>query len=72
MENMQNVHGGKNVCKCQHHKVVPSLIILFGLVFLLQAMEIVTSGFAMITWPIIVIAAGAMKFGEKSGMCKCC
>ena len=68
---MQNMCA-KNSCKCPHHKTVPVLIMLIGLDFLLGTMGVVTAGFVSITWPIIVIAIGAMKFMNKSGMCKCC
>ncbi|MDO8486117.1 MAG: hypothetical protein Q7S77_00220 [Candidatus Staskawiczbacteria bacterium] len=61
-----------NMCKCPHHKVVPVLIILFGLTFLLEALGVLTAGFAGIVWPIIIIAGGLMKWMTKSGMCKCC
>jgi len=64
--------GGKNVCKCPHHKVIPVLIILLGLTFLLEAWNIVTPAFAMTVWPILVIIAGIMKWTQKAGMCKCC
>ncbi len=66
------MQGMKNVCKCPHHKVIPVLIVLIGLVFLLEGLGVITSGFAMIAWPVLVIAAGIMKWVEKSGMCKCC
>ena len=66
MENM------KNMCACSHHKVMPILVILFGLTFLLGALGILTSGFVNIAWPVIVIAGGLMKWISKSGMCKCC
>ncbi len=74
MENMQNQNMGgmKNMCKCPHHKAMPVLVILFGLTFLLEALGVVTSGFAMVVWPVLVIIAGLMKWTEKSGMCKCC
>ena len=62
----------KNMCPCPHHKVMPVLIILFGLTFLLGALGILTSGFVGIAWPVIVIAGGLMKWMNKSGMCKCC
>jgi len=62
----------ENMCKCGHHKVFPVLVVLFGLLFLLEAIGVVTSGFVMILWPILVIAGGLMKLGSKSGMCKCC
>ena len=62
----------ENMCGCSHHKVVPVLVILFGLTFLLEALGFVTSGFVMIAWPVLVIAGGLMKLMSKSGMCKCC
>ncbi len=68
---MQNMCA-KGSCNCHHHKALPVLVMLFGLDFLLGAMGILTPGFVAITWPIIVIAIGAMKFMNKSGMCKCC
>ncbi|MBI4095176.1 MAG: hypothetical protein HY435_03220 [Candidatus Liptonbacteria bacterium] len=58
------------VCGCTHHKIIPILIILFGLVFLLRTAGTLTDEFAGYAWPILVIAAGAMKLmGSK---CKCC
>lgn len=62
----------ENTCKCFHHKVMPVLVVLFGLTFLLGTLGVLTSDFVNITWPVIVIAAGLMKWMEKSGMCKCC
>lgn len=72
MENMQNTQGTKNMCKCPHHKTLPILVILFGLTFLLGNLGIVSSGFANIVWPVLIIVAGGMKLGDKMGMCKCC
>ncbi len=69
---MENMQGMRNVCKCPHHKVMPVLVVLFGLTFLLEGWGVVSSSFAMTAWPVLVILAGLMKFGEKSGMCKCC
>ena len=70
---MQNSTGStKNVCKCPHHKAFPILIILLGLVFLLQAINILTAGFVAWFWPLILILMGVVKLTEKSGMCKCC
>lgn len=63
---------GKKVCRCPHHKVMPGLIILLGLIFLLQAINVVSAGFAMVAWPVVVILIGLQKFAEKSHMCKCC
>ena len=73
MDNMQNMGGGvKNMCKCPHHKVMPVLIILFGLTFLLGNWGTLSWGAVNMIWPVLVILGGAMKFSEKSGMCKCC
>lgn len=58
------------MCKCPHHKVVPVLIVLLGLVFLLQAMGTISSDFASLAWPVVIILIGLQKlFG---GMCSCC
>jgi hypothetical protein len=57
------------VCDCPHHKFMPVLIILFGLVFLLQALDVLNASTSSMLWPIIVIVAGFAKL--KGGMCKC-
>ena len=62
----------QNVCKCPHHKVVPVLVILFGLTFLLGAWGTFTASTVNTIWPVLVILAGAMKLIDRSGMCKCC
>lgn len=64
--------GIKSPCKCTHHKVLPVLVILFGLTFLLEGLGVITSSFAMIVWPVLVIAGGVMKLVSSTGMCKCC
>ena len=73
MDNMQNMGGGvKNMCKCPHHKVMPVLIVLFGLTFLLGNMGVLTWMAVGWIWPVLIIIAGAKKLAMKSGMCKCC
>lgn len=70
MENMNaNVceHCG---CKCPHHKVVPGLVVLFGLAFLLEALGYMTMQTLKIVWPALVVLAGFTKWG--SSRCKCC
>ena len=62
--------GNEMMCGCPHHKVVPGLVILFGLLFLLGAYEVVTMRLVQIGWPILVILAGLMKMSQ--GNCKCC
>lgn len=66
MENMQGA------CKCPHHSVVSVLVVLFGLVFLLGFWGVMSWDTVNMIWPILVIAGGLMKLGEKWGMCKCC
>ena len=66
MENMPNK------CKCPHHKVTPILVMLFGLTFLLGTLGTLSWDTVNIIWPVLVILAGAMTLGDKSGMCKCC
>ena len=58
------------MCKCPHHKVIPALVVLFGLVFLLGTLNILTPGAVNIAWPVIIMVAGLTKM--KSGSCKCC
>ncbi len=62
--------GGKNVCRCPHHWAIPAATILFGVLFLLGALQVVGADTVNIVWPILVIIAGATKWGE--GACKCC
>ena len=68
MENKDMGMGGKT-CGCGCHKALPILVILFGLVFLLGALNIVTWWFVEIAWPILVIIAGFVKLSK--GGCKC-
>jgi len=73
MQNMggAQAQGGKNVCKCPHHNVVPIMIILIGLTFLLGALNIVLTPWAVsVIWPILLIIIGGIKLGSKK--CKCC
>ncbi len=61
--------GGKS-CGCIHHKMVPLMITLIGLVFLAKAMMWVSVATADWVWPILLIIAGLTKmYGSK---CKCC
>lgn len=57
-------------CSCPHHKTVPILLVIFGLVFLLGQWGVLSSGAVSTLWPIIVIAAGLFKLTER--WCKCC
>ena len=59
-----------NMCKCPHHKMFPILVFVFGLLFFLNAINVVTTSALGTLWPIVVMIAGLMKL--MSGKCKCC
>lgn len=57
-------------CPCPHHKVIPWLVVVFGLLFLFRAMNVFTHQFVDMVWPILVIVVGLQKVFKN--MCKCC
>jgi hypothetical protein len=57
-------------CGCPCHKATGVLTIIFGLIFLLGAFDLISQHAVSIAWPIIVILVGAKKVTQ--GMCKCC
>ncbi|MBI2113199.1 MAG: hypothetical protein HYT50_01300 [Candidatus Wildermuthbacteria bacterium] len=57
-------------CNCVHHSFFPVLVMALGATFLLGALDVITQRVVDLTWPSIVIAAGALKLGAKK--CKCC
>lgn len=62
--------GATNVCRCVHHKTIPILIVVFGVLFLLGALEVISVRIVSIVWPLLVIAGGLQKMMQ--GKCKCC
>ena len=60
----------KMKCACPHHKIMPVLVVVFGMVFLLGSWNIFTDSAVSTLWPLIVIVAGFLKMGQ--GKCKCC
>jgi predicted RND superfamily exporter protein len=56
-------------CRCPHHKVVPVLIILFGLSFLLGTLGWLDASIIRFAWPTLIILIGVVKL--FSGSCKC-
>lgn len=60
----------KQTCGCVHHKFVPVLIILFALVFLLKALDMLEEKVVSIAWPVILGVGGFLKLTGKG--CKCC
>ena len=59
-----------NVCACHHHKFVPLFIVLIGLSFLLQALQVLTAEFVALLWPVFLILAGLAKMAGRT--CSCC
>jgi hypothetical protein len=59
---------GKKCCPCS--KFPGLMVILFGLTFLLRETGLISQHCAAITWPVIVILAGAQYMFR--GLCKCC
>lgn len=57
-------------CKCQHHSMMPILVVLFGALFLLGELGVFTMQVVSWVWPILVIVAGLMKWMGRG--CKCC
>ena len=60
----------KKVCNCPHHKVVPIMIIIIGLVILVGAFSMLTFQWASILIGVALIVIGGTKLGSRS--CKCC
>ena len=60
----------QKMCGCNHHKVLPVLMIIVGLGFLLSDLGILTWGAANLIWPIALIIVGVMKL--MKGRCGCC
>ncbi len=58
------------MCSCPHHKILPLLVVAFGLVFFLGNLNVLTQAAVTMTWPILVMATGLMKM--MGGKCKCC
>lgn len=65
---MESMKSG--MCPCPHHKMLPLLLVAFGLVFFLGNLNILTQAAVTMTWPVIVMAAGLMKMMQSK--CKCC
>ena len=57
-------------CRCLCHRMIGVFAVLFGLAFLLGALDVVSQHVVSVAWPIVVILAGGTYM--LSGMCKCC
>ncbi len=58
------------MCGCMCHKMLPLFMVVFGLVFLLGNLEVLTPIAVTWTWPVLVILAGLTKM--MGSRCKCC
>lgn len=56
-------------CKCMHHKIVPATVLIIAILFLLQALGVISMATVGILWPILAGAAAVMKM--YAGNCKC-
>lgn len=62
----------KGEMHCGHGRVkMGILIVLFGLVFLLGALDVLTSKQVAVLWPIVVILAGLTKMMKGCGCGHC-
>ena len=69
---MQNMSSCE-MCKCPHHKIIPALITLIGVLFLLSALNVIGEDVTTMTtigWSIAVILIGLNKMMSRK--CKCC
>lgn len=67
---MMGMNSDGKMCRCPHHSMVPGLVVAFGLVFLLGALDVMTERAVSLAWPIIVMLGGLMKMTSR--MCTCC
>lgn len=60
----------KNTCHCNHHNIVPILVILFAVTFLFGYQGIFGAETVNTIWPILVGIGGVSKLSESK--CGCC
>lgn len=61
-------HDGRH-CGCGHHKIIPFIVLVIGIMFFLQAVGTVDPVLNAKVWPVLVILAALIKL--TSGKCKC-
>ena len=63
------MNGGK-MCSCSHHSWLGIAVVVFGALFLLEALGVLTASVTAIVWPILVIVGGGLMIGGRK--CQCC
>jgi len=71
MENADKSHSSHDGCHCMCHKMKGFMVVLFGLVFLLGNLEVISQHIVGIVWPSLLILAGLKKSLGRH-LCKCC
>ena len=64
-----NHMNSQKACACPHHKLGDVAIIVIGLLFLGQALNILDTSLVTLLWPIFAIAYGAVRL--IGGGCAC-
>jgi len=65
--------GGKEkgmICDCGHHWWFGAIVILFGLLFLLEAFGVYGAEITDVAWPILVVVGGGIMVADRK--CGCC
>ncbi len=57
-------------CSCFHHQIAPAAIVLIGLLFVANALQVLSDGILALSWPALLVIAGLAKLMGPS--CKCC
>ncbi|OHA33177.1 MAG: hypothetical protein A2928_03110 [Candidatus Taylorbacteria bacterium RIFCSPLOWO2_01_FULL_45_15b] len=68
-----NEKDSRNICACPHHKALPILLIVFGLIWLLRALDILGTYFGYVSEIILaitVVVGGGIWLGSRR--CNCC
>lgn len=64
-----NHMNSQKACACPHHKLGDVAIIVIGLLFLGQALNLLEGSLVALLWPIFAIAYGAVRL--MGGGCVC-
>jgi hypothetical protein len=58
-------------CSCHHHKILPILLVVFGLSFILGDLHILSGAQVNLIWPSLFVIGGLAKmFSHRCGCCE--